>query len=173
MAKQLRILFADEDSSSDSAGNTSEEKSTEKAETKYKSVDEISIDDILSTAFLSLKTSAQDLFSPPFSFREITVFITALIDAAESLFSAFEKAGPHKKKLVIDAFNWVDRKYGLIRKLDDMVKFKGFWTPLEALDQKIIKFMMSLIIEIILMIVDSLNLWGKVGRIYKWIKARG
>jgi len=83
-----------------------------------------------------------ELFSGKFRLREISALIHALVEFAEAVVTA-PASGDEKHRLVREAFDYFDRKYHIVDRIDDMITLPFF---LEPFDGKIIRTVVDFLI---------------------------
>ena len=71
------------------------------------------------------------LLSGEFRLREIYDLVGSLVRAAEAVVTA-PGSGAEKHQLVRDAFEWFDRKYRIVDRIDDLVPLPIFLEPLDG-----------------------------------------
>ena len=84
----------------------------------------------------------QELFSGEFRVQEIFDLVGSLVRAAEAVITAPE-AGVEKHRLVRKAFEYFDRKYHIIDRIDDMIPLPFF---LEPFDGKLLRGLVDFLI---------------------------
>jgi hypothetical protein len=73
---------------------------------------------------------------------DIFNLIGSLVETVES-FCTVSGEGEIKKQQVMDAFNYLDKKYGIVKALDKAVKWPFYLAPLEAVDGTAIKWVIE------------------------------
>ena len=71
------------------------------------------------------------LLSGEFRLREIYDLVGSLVRAAEAVVTA-PGSGAEKHQLVRDAFEWFDRKYRIVDRIDDLVPLPFFLEPFDG-----------------------------------------
>jgi len=83
-----------------------------------------------------------ELFSGEFCIQEIFDLVGSLVRAAEAVITA-PQAGANKHRLVREAFDYFDRKYRIIDRIDDMIPLPFF---LEPFDGKLLRVVIDFLI---------------------------
>ena len=83
-----------------------------------------------------------ELFSGEFRIQEIFDLVGSLVRAAEAVITA-PQAGANKHRLVREAFDYFDRKYRIIDRIDDMIPLPFF---LEPFDNKVLRVVIDFLI---------------------------
>lgn len=83
------------------------------------------------------------LFSGRFQLKEIFDLVGSLVRAAESVITA-PQSGAEKHRLVREAFDYFDREYRIIDRIDDLVALPIFLEPFDApFLRKVIDFLIG------------------------------
>jgi len=69
--------------------------------------------------------SVNELFTGPFKWTELTTFLRAGITLAEDAFPE-DGNGQAKSLLVMALWDYYDKKYNLVQRIDDLVDFRKF-----------------------------------------------
>lgn len=92
-----------------------------------------------------------ELFSGKFKVTEIFNLVATLVRLAEAIITV-PQSGADKHKLVRDAFNWFDKKYDLLDRVDDLIPLPFFLEPWDGpVIRKVVDFL-------IIQAVSALNL---------------
>lgn len=84
-----------------------------------------------------------ELFSGQFHLEEIFNMVASLVRAAEAIITAPE-SGAEKHRLVREAFEYFDRKYRIIDRIDDLVPLPFFLEPFDGqLIRKVVDFLIG------------------------------
>ncbi len=73
----------------------------------------------------------QELFSGEFHLQEVFNLVASLVKAAESIVLT-TKSGETKHALVRDAFEYFDKKYKIIDRIDDLIPLPFFLEPFDG-----------------------------------------
>ena len=73
----------------------------------------------------------QELFSGEFHLQEVFNLVASLVKAAESVISV-PQSGESKHQLVRDAFEYFDKKYKIIDRIDDLIPLPFFLEPFDG-----------------------------------------
>ena len=73
----------------------------------------------------------QELFSGEFHLQEVFNLVASLVKAAESVITA-PQTGEKKHSLVRDAFEYFDKKYKIIDRIDDLIPLPFFLEPFDG-----------------------------------------
>jgi len=73
----------------------------------------------------------KELFSGSFRLQEFFNLVGSLVRAAEALITA-PNSGSEKHQLVRDAFDYFDRKYQIVDRIDDLVTLPIFLEPFDG-----------------------------------------
>jgi len=92
------------------------------------------------------------------SIRTIWELLTALVLAAEKMYDGIEKSGAEKHKLVRQIWNELEAKYGLLDKLDSMIRLP-WW--LEPFDKKLLELLIDVLISLIVTVLNLTEGWLK------------
>ncbi len=84
----------------------------------------------------------EELFSGEFRIQEIFNLVGSLVRAAEAVITA-PQSGANKHRLVREAFDYFDRKYRIIDRIDDMIPLPFF---LEPFDGKLLRVVIDFLI---------------------------
>ncbi|NQT35037.1 hypothetical protein HQ587_07600 [bacterium] len=84
----------------------------------------------------------KELFSGEFHLREIFDLVGSLVRTAETIITT-PQSGLDKHKLVREAFEYFDRKYRIIDRIDDMIPLPFF---LEPFDGKLLRTVIDFLI---------------------------
>lgn len=109
----------------------------------------------IANAIERLQTKVQPILENGITWKEAWQILTALIQEAETIYGAGRGADKHA--VVKQVWEDLDKRYGLIKKLDDAVTLPSFW---EMLDYWIFKYAIDLLI---MGVVETLNMtvWKK------------
>ena len=99
----------------------------------------------------------QELFSGKFQLQEIFDLVGSLVRAAEAVITA-PQAGADKHRLVREAFDYFDRKYRIIDRIDNMIPLPFF---LEPFDGKLLRGLVDFLIGQAVAIFN-MTIWAKV-----------
>ena len=98
-----------------------------------------------------------ELFSGKFRIQEIFDLVGSLVRAAEAVITA-PGSGEQKHQLVKDAFDWFDRKYRIIDRIDDLIPLPFFLEPFDgAFLRKLVDFLIGQAVSIF-----NMTIWAKV-----------
>ncbi len=97
-----------------------------------------------------------ELFSGEFRIQEVFDLVGSLVRAAEAIITA-PQAGADKHRLVREAFEYFDRKYGIIDRIDDMIPLPFF---LEPFDGKLLRGLVDFLIGQAVS-VFNMTIWAK------------
>ena len=98
----------------------------------------------------------QDLFSGEFRIQEVFDLVGSLVRAAEAVITA-PQAGADKHRLVREAFEYFDRKYRIIDRIDDMIPLPFFLEPFDGkLLRTVIDFLIGQAVS-----VFNMTIWAK------------
>ncbi len=85
----------------------------------------------------------QELFSGKFRIQEVFNLVSSLVRTAESIITA-PSSGEAKHQLVREAFEYFDKKYKIIDRIDDLIKLPFFLEPFDgAFLRKLIDFLIG------------------------------
>ena len=101
----------------------------------------------------------QELFSGEFRIQEIFDLVGSLVRAAEAIITA-PQSGVDKHLLVREAFEYFDRKYRLIDRIDDMIPLPFF---LEPFDSKLLRELIDFLIGQAVSVFNQ-TIWAKAER---------
>jgi len=99
-----------------------------------------------------------ELFSGDFRIQEVFDLVGSLVRAAEAVITA-PQSGAEKHKLVQEAFDYFDRKYRIIDRIDDMIPLPFF---LEPFDSKLLRGLVDFLIGQAVSIFN-MTIWAKAG----------
>ena len=98
----------------------------------------------------------QELFSGKFQLKEIFDLVGSLVRAAEAIITA-PQSGTDKHQLVREAFDFFDRKYRIIDRIDDLIPLPFFIEPFDGpFLRKLIDFLIGQAVS-----VFNLTIWAK------------
>ena len=97
-----------------------------------------------------------ELFSGQFHLKEVFDLVGSLVRAAEAVITA-PQAGANKHQLVREAFDYFDRKYRIIDRIDDMIPLPFF---LEPFDGKLLRGLVDFLIGQAVS-VFNMTIWAK------------
>ena len=84
-----------------------------------------------------------ELFSGQFHIREVFNLVSSLVRTAESIISS-PNSGEDKHKLVREAFEYFDKKYRIIDRIDDLIPLPFFLEPFDgAFLRKLVDFLIG------------------------------
>jgi len=98
----------------------------------------------------------QELFSGEFRVQEIFDLVGSLVKATEAVITA-PQAGADKHRLVREAFDYFDRKYRIIDRIDDMIPLPFF---LEPFDGKLLRTVIDFLIGQAVSVFNS-TIWAE------------
>lgn len=106
--------------------------------------------ELLNQKLAEFNTSAKELFTGKFSWKELTTFLKAGVEVAESLFN-YSGAGSKKSEIVMSMWDHYDQEFNLVEKLDEMIDLKKFFgtfvgSMLETIDSKAIRGVIEYIV---------------------------
>jgi hypothetical protein len=81
----------------------------------------------------------QGLFDGEVAFNDILGLVGALVETVES-FSTVAGEGETKKQQVIEAFDYLNEKYGIVEAIDKAVKWPIYLVPAELIDGTMIEW---------------------------------
>ena len=97
-----------------------------------------------------------ELFSGQFRIQEVFDLVGSLVRAAEAVITA-PGSGEQKHQLVKDAFDWFDRKYRIIDRIDDLIPLPFFLEPFDgAFLRKLVDFLIGQAVA-----VFNQTIWAK------------
>jgi len=98
----------------------------------------------------------QELFSGKFHIKEVFDLVSSLVRTAESIITAPQK-GEEKHKLVREAFEYFDKKYRIIDRIDDLIPLPFFLEPFDgAFLRKLVDFLIGQAVA-----VFNATIWAK------------
>ena len=97
-----------------------------------------------------------ELFSGQFHLKEVFNLVGSLVRTAETIITA-PQAGAEKHRLVREAFEYFDRKYHIIDRIDDMIPLPFF---LEPFDGKLLRTVIDFLIGQAVSVFNS-TIWAK------------
>jgi len=97
-----------------------------------------------------------ELFSGEFRIQEVFDLVGSLVRATEAVITA-PQTGAEKHKLVREAFDYFDRKYRIIDRIDDMIPLPFF---LEPFDGKLLRMMIDFLIGQAVSVFNQ-TIWAK------------
>ena len=98
----------------------------------------------------------QELFSGKFQLKEIFDLVGSLVRAAEAIITA-PQAGAEKHQLVREAFDFFDRKYSIIDRIDDLIPLPFFLEPFDgSFLRKLIDFLIGQAVSVL-----NATIWKK------------
>jgi len=98
----------------------------------------------------------QELFSGEFRIQEVFDLVGSLVRAVEAVITA-PQAGAEKHRLVREAFEYFDRKYRIIDRIDDMIPLPFF---LEPFDGKLLRTVIDFLIGQAVSVFNQ-TIWAK------------
>jgi len=98
----------------------------------------------------------KELFSGQFHLKEVFNLVGSLVRTAETIITAPQK-GADKHKLVKEAFEYFDRKYRIIDRIDDMIPLPFF---LEPFDSKLLRTVIDFLIGQAVSVFNQ-TIWAK------------
>jgi chemotaxis regulatin CheY-phosphate phosphatase CheZ len=98
-----------------------------------------------------------ELFHPPFKIQEVCSLLAALVQAAEAVITD-PGSGEQKRKLVMDAWDYLDKKYQLLDHMDKLIRLPFF---LEPFDQPILRYIVENVLIAQIVTVFNLTIWRK------------
>ncbi len=98
----------------------------------------------------------QELFSGEFRIQEVFNLVSSLVRTAESIITA-PRTGESKHELVREAFEYFDKKYRIIDRIDDLIRLPFFLEPFDgAFLRKLVDFLIGQAVA-----VFNQTIWGK------------
>ena len=98
----------------------------------------------------------KELFSGEFHLREIFDLVASLVRAAEAVITA-PGSGADKHQLVREAFDYFDRKYRIIDRIDDLIPLPFFLEPFDGpVIRKVVDFLIGQAVA-----VFNQTIWAK------------
>jgi len=122
---------------------------------RFKMNDNPYLDSILA----ELETVGKDwneLFSGQFHLQEIFDLVASLVKATEAVITA-PGSGADKHQLVREAFDYFDRKYRIIDRIDDLIPLPFFLEPFDGpVIRKVVDFLIGQAVA-----VFNMTIWAK------------
>ncbi len=98
----------------------------------------------------------QELFTGEFHLQEVFNLVASLVKAAESVKTA-PRTGESKHELVHEAFEYFDKKYKIIDRIDDLISLPFFLEPFDgAFLRKLVDFLIGQAVA-----VFNATIWAK------------
>ncbi|NQT34547.1 hypothetical protein HQ587_05110 [bacterium] len=114
----------------------------------------------LDSILAELETVGKDwneLFSGQFHLQEIFDLVASLVKATEAVITA-PGLGADKHRLVREAFEYFDRKYRIIDRIDDLIPLPFFLEPFDGpVIRKVVDFLIGQAVA-----VFNMTIWAKV-----------
>jgi hypothetical protein len=101
--------------------------------------------------------SWDELFAAPFTIAKVCALVNSLVQAAEAIITD-PGTGAQKQALVMDAWTYLDDKYNVIGKLDDLVRLPFF---LEPFDGPVLRVVVETVLIPLSVSVFNLTIWRK------------
>ena len=99
----------------------------------------------------------QELFSGEFHLQEVFNLVASLVKAAESVITA-PQTGEKKHSLVRDAFEYFDKKYKIIDRIDDLIPLPFFLEPFDGpFLRKLVDFLIGQAVA-----AFNLTIWAEI-----------
>jgi len=97
-----------------------------------------------------------ELFSGEFRIQEVFDLVGSLVRAAEAVITA-PQSGATKHRLVREAFDYFDRKYRIIDRIDDLIPLPFFLEPFDGpVIRKVVDFLIGQAVA-----VFNMTIWSK------------
>ena len=113
----------------------------------------------LDSILAELETVGKDwneLFSGQFHLQEIFDLVASLVKATEAVITA-PGSGADKHQLVREAFDYFDRKYRIIDRIDDLIPLPFFLEPFDGpVIRKVVDFLIGQAVA-----VFNMTIWAK------------
>jgi len=98
-----------------------------------------------------------ELFSGQFHLKEVFDLVASLVKVTEAVITA-PGLGANKHQLVREAFEYFDRKYRIIDRIDDLIPLPFFLEPFDGpVIRKVVDFLIGQAVA-----VFNMTIWAKV-----------